>query len=101
MKSFNASTLKAMTSAQLADSLLSQEEALRDLAEKNGFGPSTSRTEFMAWANAMPQSVNIELLSAELKTRPSPLRRTLTNKALSLIVLFGLVLLFTWLKRPG
>jgi hypothetical protein len=90
-----------MTSAQLGQSLHIQEEALRDLALRIGPGSSASRTEFMAWANEMPQKANIELLSAELETRASPIRRRLASKILSLIVLSGFVVLVTWLKTSG
>ena len=101
MEDITANTVKAMTSAQLAESLLQQEKMLREHAVTNGFDSSASREEFMAWANTTPYAGNIEALLAEMKHRPSSSRKLLASKAAWLIAFFGLILLVNWLRPFG
>ena len=98
MREITGREIESMTSAELEACLQKQEQALRDLAVANGFDPSSSRAEFMAWATRTPQGRNVDLLSAALKSRGASSPRYAARRLLYIAAALVLITLFMWAR---
>ena len=98
MRDITAHEIEAMTASELEAALHEQEQALRDLAVAQGFGPGSTAREFADWAKDKPQTRNIESLGNAIKSLRGELPRTILRKLAYLLLAFALVAAFMWAK---